>query len=241
MTDKRFINYAHRGASSYAPENTFAAFYKGVELNANGIETDIQVTEDGELVLHHDDTLQRICGIDQKVSDLTLRQLRELDFGGFFSDRWKNEKIVTLKDFLGYFAAKPLMFAIELKAAEIEYELLDICRHYLDNKQYHITSFSLDSVLKLAEVDNAPRLGFLSTEFNRNTISLLVDASVEQYCPYAPELNQEQMDYLRTLDFNIRAWGISDTEVMAKAYNLGVDGMTVNFPDRLNELILSAG
>ena len=52
-----FINLAHRGASAYAPENTLASFYKGVELGANGIETDLQKTKDGVIFLFHDDKL----------------------------------------------------------------------------------------------------------------------------------------------------------------------------------------
>ena len=51
------INYAHRGASEYAPENTMSSFYLGLTMKANGIETDVQKTKDGKLVLFHDDTL----------------------------------------------------------------------------------------------------------------------------------------------------------------------------------------
>ena len=55
-----FVNYAHRGASAYAPENTMAAFEKAVEMGADGIELDVQLTKDGELVVIHDETIDRV-------------------------------------------------------------------------------------------------------------------------------------------------------------------------------------
>ncbi|MBS1484153.1 MAG: glycerophosphodiester phosphodiesterase, partial [Clostridium sp.] len=62
-----FINYAHRGASAYAPENTLSAFYLGLEMGANGIETDIRRTKDGQLVLFHDATLEQAAGLQGGV------------------------------------------------------------------------------------------------------------------------------------------------------------------------------
>jgi hypothetical protein len=67
-----FINYAHRGASEYAPENTLSSFFMGAAMGANGIETDIQLTKDGIPVLFHDDSLKRVTGVDALLSALSL-------------------------------------------------------------------------------------------------------------------------------------------------------------------------
>ena len=229
-----FINYAHRGASSYAPENTLAAFYKGVEMGANGIETDVQRTLDGFLVLRHDDTALRTARADKKISDLTLSELRSLDFGSFFSPDFVNERIVTLEDFLCYFGGKPLHFAIEIKQDGIGDEVLAMCDDYLARERFIITSFSIDCILDLAKNENPPALGYLAAAFEESHIAMLLDAGVGQYCPHAPELDDNMMEYLRGKGFNIRAWGVSDETVMLRALRLGVDGMTVNFPDKLN-------
>ncbi len=228
-----FINFAHRGASTYAPENTMASFCKGIEMGANGIETDVQRTKDGVLVLHHDDTIFRTVGIDRRVSDLTLRELKELDFGSFFSSKYLNERIVTLEDFLYYFSGKPLHFAIEIKQDGIEEETLALCDRYLPRDKFTITSFLLDSILKLADIESPPNLGLLATSFDKAEIETLLVHKIGQYCPFAPDLNKEQMQYLRDKGFNIRAWGIADENVMQYALAMGVDGMTVNFPDKL--------
>ena len=74
--DIHFVNYAHRGASEYAPENTLLSFYTGVYMGANGIETDVQMTRDGVLVLFHDDTILRLTGAEGSVADYTLEELR---------------------------------------------------------------------------------------------------------------------------------------------------------------------
>ena len=75
---QNFVNYAHRGASEYLPENTLLAFYTGIYMGANGIETDVQRTRDGVLVLFHDDTLQRVTGQSGCIADYTFEQLQQL-------------------------------------------------------------------------------------------------------------------------------------------------------------------
>ena len=64
------INYAHRGASEYAPENTFSAFYLGLEMGADGIETDVRMTRDGKLVLFHDGVLDRVADPNDRAAFL---------------------------------------------------------------------------------------------------------------------------------------------------------------------------
>ena len=91
-----FINYAHRGASQYAPENTFLSFYLGIHMGANGIETDIQLTKDGIPVLFHDDDLLRVTGHTGTIQDYTFEQLQQIPVKlGTLQDR-----IPSLEDFL---------------------------------------------------------------------------------------------------------------------------------------------
>ena len=92
----KFINYAHRGASTYCPENTMLSFYTGVQMGANGIETDVQRTKDGILVLFHDDLIKRVTGKEGSIADYTYEELRSFDVNtGALSD-----KIPTFEEFL---------------------------------------------------------------------------------------------------------------------------------------------
>ena len=80
------INYAHRGASEYAPENTLSSFYLGLMQGANGLETDVQKTRDGVLILFHDDTLDRVTDHTGKVSDYTWEELKKVKVSQIVGD-----------------------------------------------------------------------------------------------------------------------------------------------------------
>ena len=90
--------FAHRGASSHAPENTLAAFELAIQQNADGIELDVKLTADGHVVAIHDATVDRTTGARGRVKDLPLTDLRSLDAGSFFAPNFKAEKIPTLED-----------------------------------------------------------------------------------------------------------------------------------------------
>lgn len=111
---EEFINYAHRGASEYYPENTFLAFYVGLIMGANGIETDVQMSRDKIPVLFHDRTLERMTGRPGSIGEYTYDELMAIEAskGGY------RDKIAGLEDFLRHFSFQPLRFAIELKGAD---------------------------------------------------------------------------------------------------------------------------
>ncbi|MEA2641502.1 MAG: glycerophosphoryl diester phosphodiesterase, partial [Chloroflexota bacterium] len=91
---------AHRGASGYAPENTFAAFDVAVSMGADGVETDVQLTGDGALVLLHDDTVDRTTDGHGLLVELTLEQVSRLDAGHWYGELFGGERIPTLEAFL---------------------------------------------------------------------------------------------------------------------------------------------
>ena len=125
-----FINYAHRGASAYAPENTMSAFKKAFEIGANGIELDLQKTKDDKIVIFHDDRIEKKSNGTGKISDYTYSELLKLDFGSLFSTEYKNEKIVLFEDFMKSVSNRDLVLAIELKEENIEKQALEIIKKY---------------------------------------------------------------------------------------------------------------
>lgn len=106
---------AHRGASYLAPENTITAFLRAIEIGADGIETDVQVTADRKLVIHHNYSIDGTANATGKIADMTLKELKELDFGSYKGAEFKGERIATLEECLT--ATRPLKLVnIELKA-----------------------------------------------------------------------------------------------------------------------------
>ena len=99
---KAVLNIAHRGAAGYCPENTMIAFKRSIELGATAIETDVQMTADGHLVLIHDELLKRTTGSPKLVKDVTLAELQQLDAGSWFDPQFKSEVVPTLEQLLEF-------------------------------------------------------------------------------------------------------------------------------------------
>lgn len=233
MNNKKFINYAHRGASHYAPENTFLAFYTGIFMGANGIETDVQKTKDDVLVLFHDDTLERVTGRSGAISDYTFSELQNFDVK---KDNL-SDKIVKFEDFLKKFAFRDITFAIELKFTGYEKEVSDLILKYNLTEKAIVTSFCFECLEKMNEIAPEIKTGFLTRCEDDETFEKMKKACVNEYCPEAQMLTKEKTEKWHNMGFDVRAWGVYDEELMKKAYESGVDGMTVNFPDKLNAYI----
>ncbi len=233
-----FINYAHRGASAYAPENTMSAFKKAFEIGANGIELDLQKTKDNKIVIFHDNRIDKKSNGIGKVSDYTYSELLKFDFGSWFSTEYKNEKIVLFEDFMKEVSDKNLMLAIELKEENIEKQVLEIIKKYYDSNNVYITSFMYNALLKIRKLDNSIKIGWLIEEdIDKNNIKKLIEITGNQICPPANLVSKEGIKLARDNNISVRLWKISNIEIMKKAYCLDIDGMTVNFPDKLKELI----
>lgn len=106
---------AHRGASFHAPENTISAFQKAIELGADGIETDVQVTFDHKLVIHHNYSVDGTTGVTGRIADMTLEELKRLDVGSHKSQEYAGERIATLEECLATVGSMKLV-NVELKA-----------------------------------------------------------------------------------------------------------------------------
>ena len=230
----QFVIYAHRGASEYYPENTLSSFAAGVDMGANGIETDVQISKDGVLMIYHDDTMEAKTGFAGSICDYTYEELRRA--------RVRNEKygredcLMTFEDFLKYFAWRDLTFAIELKVTGIGAPVIDMIRKYGVLEKSIITSFQYEALVECYEYDKSVRLGWLFFERKADTLDLLAAIGAYQACPMAKAITREDIEAYRAAGLSCRAWGISDTDVMKYAVKIGVDGgMTVNFPDKLIE------
>jgi glycerophosphoryl diester phosphodiesterase len=115
---------AHRGASLFAPENTRASLQKAKELGATWIETDVRLTGDRQLVIFHDDELNRLTNAEGYVALKSLAYLRSLDIGAWFSDEFKGEKILTLKEFIKEIIKHNFSLQLELKPMYGDEEML---------------------------------------------------------------------------------------------------------------------
>lgn len=114
--------YAHRGCSGSYPENTLVAFRAAAELPITGVEIDVHLTKDGEIVVIHDEKVNRTTNGKGYVKEMTLKELRELDCGSWYSEEWNDEKIPTLDEVFDIFEETNHRLNIELKTDVFPYD-----------------------------------------------------------------------------------------------------------------------
>lgn len=230
---RKFINYAHRGASEYMPENTLLSFYTGISMGANGIETDVRRTKDGVLVLFHDNTITRVTGEEGSIADYTLEELQQFTVkkDGF------EDKIVPFEEFLQKFSWRDLTFAIELKEDGTEEEVAELIRRYNAVEKTVVTSFHFEYIQKIKAYAPELRVGWLTKEITEEKLEMLKEIGGSEICPMASTVTPELVEYWHSLGLNVRAWGVTKSEYMRQVYDAGADGMTINFPDWLTRYI----
>ncbi|CDC78992.1 putative uncharacterized protein [Clostridium sp. CAG:465] len=233
-----FVNYAHRGASAYSPENTMISFRKALQLGANGIELDLQRTKDEKIVIFHDKNIDKKSNGKGKISDYTYKELLDFDFGSWFDIKYKDERIVLFENFAKEFLSKNLTFAIELKQEGIEKDVLDIIKKYATYDDIYITSFNFNALNNVRAIDSNIKLSWLIEDrINIDNISKLLEINGIQICPNAEDVTIEDIKLANKSGVRVRLWGVSNEDIMRKAFNFNIDGMTVNFPDKLKELM----
>lgn len=162
MTTKIF---AHRGVRKHFPENTMPAFKAADAMGLDGIELDVQRTSDGQLVICHDEPLQRLSGEDVWLKDLTYEALANLNIAHYRPES-PPEKVPTLCEFLDWFVETDLIVNLELKNTIVSYEgmekdVLDLVDHYGLRDRVIISSFSLESMILMKEMAPDIDVGFL--------------------------------------------------------------------------------
>lgn len=234
---------AHRGASAYIPENTLAAFQLAYAMGVTEIETDVQLTTDGVVVLCHDRTLARYGHGAQAVEDLPWDTLATLDMGSWFSPYLHHDKrMLTFQELLATFGDK-LTYHIELKGhapqlAAATHKL--IAAHHLQSACL-ITSFDDTWLAAMQQIAPTLRLGWLVTAIDDQVMAKAQTLKLYQLCPRADQVTAAMVARARTLVTEVRAWGLQGATGATQARDVqalihqvvaaGCDGMTINWPD----------
>ena len=240
MPHPSFMNIAHRGASAYAPENTLAAFDKAQELVAEHVEFDVHFSADGQVVVIHDDTVDRTTNGSGAVASFTLKQLKRLDAGSWFAGQFSGERIPTLGELLERYKAR-LHFHIEVKgqAEHLSERTIDLVRGYGWADNVTITSFQRARLEEARAYAPEIPAGWLAREVDESMVEQARRMGLAGICPHGDFLDGELVDRLHQNGFMVRSWGVRDEEVMRRVVEAGADGMTIDFPDRLASYLKS--
>ncbi|MCG7343966.1 glycerophosphodiester phosphodiesterase [Sporosarcina sp. ACRSL] len=237
---KQVHNVAHRGATGYAPENTIAAFDLAVDMKADYIEIDVQRSEDGELVVIHDTTVDRTTDGTGQVGDLSFEELRGLDAGSWFGEQFAGESLPTFEEVLDRYYGKIGIF-VELKAPElypgIEKQVAEALRERnLDkpqNEKIIIQSFNFESMKKMDALLPRVPVGVLTSNTADTTPEALQEFSMyaEWFSPSYGIVTEELVENVHSLGMQIGSWTVRSQDTADFLFDMGVDAIITDFPD----------
>ena len=163
---KSIVIYGHRGAARYYPENTMISYKKAIEMGADGIEIDVHKSKDGHLIVCHDEKVDRTTNGSGYIKDLSLHELKNLDAGSWFNDKFKGEQIPVLEEVLQFVKEKNVLLNIEIKSGPIFYHdieeyIVNAIKDYNLEDKTIISSFNHYSLLKIKDIDKGLKTGIL--------------------------------------------------------------------------------
>jgi glycerophosphoryl diester phosphodiesterase len=229
--------FAHRGASLYAPENTLAAFNLAIEQGANGVELDVKLSADGVPVVIHDQTVDRTTDGHGKVNELTLDQLKSLDAGKLFADKYHVVQIPTLDEVLEEISKRTIVNIELTNYASPSDDLVPrvakiVQAHALEN-QILFSSF-LGRNLRIAK-QLCPQvpvailcLPGLPGIFNRS--GLLTNTSPEIVHPYLLDVTPSLVDREHKRGRRVHTWTVNAEKDLEFVLSCGVDGVFTDDP-----------
>ncbi len=242
------LNLAHRGASGHAPQNTMAAFLLAAEMGADGIELDVHLSADVELVVIHDHTVDATTDGHGPVSALSLAELQQLDAGSRFDPRYAGERIPTLRQVFEEVGQR-LLVNVEIKVAPghhppaVEREVVRLIEESGMIDRVLVSSFSPRSLRRVRHLNRAIPLGLL---YSRPAPAKLPRLLRRLRIPYDALHPHHSLVDARTIararerGQRVNVWTVNEAEEMRRMCDLGVDGIITNYPDVLGDVLAGA-
>lgn len=236
-------NFAHRGFSGRYPENTLLAFGKAIEAGADGIELDVHFTKDKELVVIHDETLDRTTDGTGAVADHTYSELSELDASGSYKGRFGFQKIPTLREY--FELVRPVdgfITNIELKTGIIDYPgiekaVLDLIDEFDLRERIIISSFNHFSVIRFKKLAPDVKCGFLEESRIIDFGAYTAKHGIDFVHPLHYTLDDDAFKEIRSHNLGINTWTVNDECDMRRMIENGVDAIIGNYPDLSKKVI----
>jgi len=246
IRDSHFQIIAHRGASGLAPENTLAAIREALRLRVDGIEIDVHLSRDGDVMVIHDPTVDRTTNGSGRINEMTANKLQQLDAGSWFASRFAGERIPLLREVLEMIDGKCRLL-IEIKKegrdnAGIEKRVLDLLQSPGSREWCVVQSFN-DSVLQQLEkldplvetyklmVGKVPWLPFYFDQTMRFG-SLANYRHQRAINPFQRFASRHLINALHRRGFTTFVWTVDDPGVAQRVKDRGADGIITNHPER---------
>ena len=239
--------FAHRGFSLQYPENTMTAFRKALEAGADGIEMDARLTQDGQIVIMHDPTIDRTTNGKGKVRDMLLQEILGLDAGIKKGVVFENERVPMLEQVFAELGGK-LLLNIELcnydegDNRQLANQTVELIEKYKLVDSVIISSFRFNNLVYVKDKNPGISCGLLAKQglmglFARNLLNHSV--SVDALHPYYTDVNAGLIRKEQQCGRKVRAWTVNDPQDIRQLYELGVDAIFTDDPLNSREFYAS--
>lgn len=254
LKGKKFDIIAHRGASGIAPENTMAAFKAAIDMGVDMVELDVRNTFDEQIVVFHDETLDRTTNGTGYVHDMTLEEIKKLDAGSWFDPKFSDEKVPTLKEVLDMVNGRCKVL-IEIKKldhphyddiAEKLVELIKLEKNGYDwiilqsyEQEYIDAAHKYDADVQTKKLligeESTPMLAYY-TESRLLLGRAKLDDRLTAINPEYTTLSTRRVFRMHAGGFKVNTYLINNREDMVKMLNMGVDGIITDYPELLLQI-----
>ena len=252
---KRFSSIkviAHRGYSSERPENTISSFDWSIESGFPYIELDIHLTADQIPIVMHDEHVDRTTDGSGAIKEFTLAQIKELDAGSWFGPKFIGETVPPLEEVLVRYSGKAHIF-VELKS--LEEILINSLRELVTNLGWmpvplstsdkgdlqvpgiSVISFAPEQVLLSKKILPELGHGLLLMEPSLGMIKFCVQNGIEGFFPFIGALSKDIVQKAHKSGLYVGAWGMSSPSQVEIARELGIDGVTVDWPKQAQDFL----
>lgn len=230
----------HRGAKGHAPENTMAGIRKGVELGARWVEFDVKLSADNELVLMHDDTVNRTSDGKGAVAGMALAELRRLDAGRWFSVDFTGEQIPTLAEAMEYLMAKGIGANVEIKACPgREAETGAAAARVLAARWFGgpapilISSFSPVSLAAARQAAPQVPRGLLTLKFPNDWVTQMRELGCATFHVLDRRLTESRVRAVREAGYRVLAYTVNDPKRSRDLLSWGLESVITDYPERI--------
>ncbi|MGI6354850.1 MAG: hypothetical protein GX937_14710 [Lentisphaerae bacterium] len=231
MSVKKLQVIGHRGLPSLYPENTIPSFVAAAQLGVDAIEFDVHPTRDGQLVVTHDATLERCSNGHGRVRDMSLAELRELDFGSWKNSAFADTRIPTLEEAIeAILAVRSDMFLlVELKdtSEDVALQVLDYLRRRELLSQVMALSFHTRLMKLYRELEPTLPLQGFPDRYLKEPLPDAYDI-INKTCIWTHEITAEEVAFFHARDIAVDVCPVDNAEALDKVLPCGMDSITTN-------------
>jgi glycerophosphoryl diester phosphodiesterase len=234
------LRVGHRGAKGHAPENTMISFMTGADLGVDAVETDVQLSKDGEVVLIHDHTVDRTTNGHGFVKDMTLAELKRLDAGGWYDPRFSGERIPTLAELLTW-AKDRVGVAVEIKNGPIYYpgiaeKTIRLVRQHGMERQAILISFDHFVLREAKKIAPEIATGILYVAGLVDAVAAARAALADSLNPHWAYVTPELVRAAHAAGLAISPWNPDDLATLRLLSDVGVDSAGTDYPELFEQV-----